>query len=885
MMPPQLVVRGEIQDDESLPGYVIRLSHANGVRPSFLMKRTALQIGYEFRSTDFDLLASLSASDPKALARASFAPDDEPGGHQVNGSALTRPHFLTYGARVCPECVQERGYIDRLWHLRAYAVCHRHGKLLVDHCEGCARPIRWLRQKLNRCDCGHLWAPGMQAPAGLKDISSYLAEAEPWVGTDPRRTLGGLVTVVWFFGCSLFADPRRRGVVARSASSVGTSAKVLAQGAPFITDWQRSFEDWAHDRFQAQGTRIGLHRDFGHELARLRSTFAVQYPFVIDEVRNYFSHHWQGYLFRRQSYFCVEPKVARFVTATDAAKTLGVRVPKIWEFVEAGQLSSGKRSTGSRTYRIIRADGIEALRRHFASLLPPTEAANALGISLSRFRQLERAGFISAEQIISQTKRFNPKTLHQFCTRLASGWKPETESVVRITEMHRHRLVDLVADIEAGHLRAWFGSGGLDALSNLFVDPRQVQALGGAGSQAMLTAKQANQLLHIGHRTLAALVKQQRVRADWSEVGWLRAVAKNAVDEWMRDLVTSADVARPLGLAPVSVTKRLKQLGITPVLGGDPQAKISTLWARQDIQCVEFDTQWITASGRLCAIPKRSGMKQIKFRDGRSIPQGNVSLSDLSKLTAIDRDTLRALAMNGYLEATLFNRAGHLRGVLRSSARAFKKKYISSSEIAVKYGLTAPAVTRRLQSMGFRPILELDNNVRVQSCWHRNEVLQLDFRSQYLLPCGRRSTPPRLNGAVPLPTRPIGSPRLSEGAIYVHVATGILGTNSSSLRAAIDAGYIRSATRSATDKVLTVFEADVLAFAERFVFTPKLAAELGLSATSVSRNLDRLKVIAKWQGVRPVHTLWDRNSFDASELLRRWVTAAGVLSEQSSLFD
>ncbi len=884
-MPPQLVVRGEIQDDESLPGYVIRLSHANCVRPSFLMKQAALPTGYEFRSADLDLLASLSASDPKALARASFAPDADQGGHQFNGSALTRPHFLTDGARVCPECVQERGYIDRLWHLRAYAACHRHGKLLIDRCEGCARPIRWLRRKLHQCDCGHVWAPGDQAPPAVVEISSRFAEAAPCIDVDPRRTLAGLVTIVWFFGCSGFVDPRRRGVVARCAADVGVAVEVLTQGAPFIADWQQSFEGWAHDQFQAQGARIGLHRDFGHELARLRNTFAEQCPFVIDEVRNYFSHHWQGYLLRRQSYFCVGPKVARFIPASDAAKKLGVRVQRIWEFVEAGQLSAGKRSAGSRTYRVIRADAVEALRRHFASLLTPTEAANALGISLTRFRQLDRAGFITAEQIISQTKRFNPKSLRQFCHALASQCLPQPERSVRITELHRHRLVDLVADIKAGRLRAWFGPGGFDALSNLFVDVAEVEALRGPGGQEMLSAKQANEHLGVGHRTLAALVKQQHARADWSKMGYLIAVAKSAVDKWKTDLVTSAGVARPLGLAPASVTRRLKQLGITPVLNADPEARVAALWARKDLQNIDFDTQWVTASGTLCIRPKRSGMKRLKLRDGRSIPEGNISLADLSKQTAIENATLRHLALNGYLTATQFNRAGHLRGVLRSSARTFQKTYVSSSEIAAEYGLAGSAVTRRLRSLGLRPILEIANNARVQACWHRSDIVGVDFRSQYMLPCGRPSAPSNHSEAVLLPARPSGSPRLSEGAVYVHVATGILGTNSSSLRAAVDAGHIRSASRSATDKVLTVIEADVLAFAERFVFTPKLAAELGLSATSVFRNLARLQVSPVWPGIRPVHALWDRRSFDTDVLLGRWVTSSGAMSEQSSLFE
>lgn len=92
-------------------------------------------------------------------------------------------------------------------------------------------------------------------------------------------------------------------------------------------------------------------------------------------------------------------------------------------------------------------------------------------------------------------------------------------------------------------------------------------------------------------------------------------------------------------------------------------------------------------------------------------------------------------------------------------------------------------------------------------------------------------------------------------------------------------------SRSTTDKVLTVVEADVLEFAGRYAFTPKLASELGLSVRSVSRNLARLGISPVWPGIRPVHALWDRQSFDIGDLLGRWTTTEGVLSEQSSLFN
>lgn len=347
--------------------------------------------------------------------------------------------------------------------------------------------------------------------------------------------------------------------------------------------------------------------------------------------------------------------------------------------------------------------------------------------------------------------------------------------------------------------------------------------------------------------------------------------------------MTSASLAQPFGVAPASVTRRLKQLGYVPQIPANPDKRIAAIWLREGVAGVDFSTQWRTPCGTLCVRPARSGMKRLKLRDGRSVPRGNISLADLAKSTLIDRETLRRLAHSGHLQATLFNRTGHLRGVLRTSAEAFQRRYISSSEIAKVHGLKAVAVTRRLKHLGLQPVLESDGSGRVKACWKRADIRDVDLRSQYILPCGRPSALSTIEDAARLPQRPTGSPRLAAGAIYTHTASGILGTNSASLRAAVEDGHVRAASRSTTGKILTVIEEDVAAFARRYVFTPKLAAELGLSVRNISRRLLRLGVEPVWTGNRPVHALWDRDKFDAGDLLRQWVTATGELSEQSSL--
>lgn len=74
------------------------------------------------------------------------------------------------------------------------------------------------------------------------------------------------------------------------------------------------------------------------------------------------------------------------------------------------------------------------------------------------------------------------------------------------------------------------------------------------------------------------------------------------------------------------------------------------------------------------------------------MPKGNISLTELKSLTNIDSETLRHLTLNGYLQATEFTTAGHLRGVLRTSAQAFRKTYVSSTEIAATHGLNNESV-------------------------------------------------------------------------------------------------------------------------------------------------------------------------------------------------
>jgi hypothetical protein len=55
--------------------------------------------------------------------------------------------------QVCPECLRSDGYCAGVWMVSGYAVCHVHGRHLVDQCAKCSRSISWNRPALTVCQC------------------------------------------------------------------------------------------------------------------------------------------------------------------------------------------------------------------------------------------------------------------------------------------------------------------------------------------------------------------------------------------------------------------------------------------------------------------------------------------------------------------------------------------------------------------------------------------------------------------------------------------------------------------------------------------------------------------------------------------------------------
>lgn len=175
MRGPKLSFRPDPCEGESWPGYLLRLSNANGLR-GLRAIATSLQMTEErLLRADINKIGKLlNLSDVSA--------------HSSDGSAYRG--YVNMRTRLCPECLQndEVPFIRAAWDSPLKMHCEFHRKLLVDTCPVCCRELGYRRSWLNVCQCGTLlesWRT-FTSEAWLRDLYEVV-QTKPTIDL-PRPT-------------------------------------------------------------------------------------------------------------------------------------------------------------------------------------------------------------------------------------------------------------------------------------------------------------------------------------------------------------------------------------------------------------------------------------------------------------------------------------------------------------------------------------------------------------------------------------------------------------------------------------------------------------------------------------------------------------------------
>ena len=137
--------------DESLAGYVLRLSESNYYQsPNWILNLANLKVKHTIR-------LPLKSEKPSQLSQVIGISDIQLK-KMAYGAVMAQDIFSytihKYANKVCQQCLKEALYCRQIWELPILAVCPFHHCLLLQLCPSCQKQISWSRPGIAKCKCG-----------------------------------------------------------------------------------------------------------------------------------------------------------------------------------------------------------------------------------------------------------------------------------------------------------------------------------------------------------------------------------------------------------------------------------------------------------------------------------------------------------------------------------------------------------------------------------------------------------------------------------------------------------------------------------------------------------------------------------------------------------
>lgn len=155
-----LVITPSPHHDECMMGFLLRTTEMNGYRSPFILLSYCGLSESQARNIrpSIENVARLYNRAPEKFA---FIDNNTPGNivgskeWSLMGHPLQSIYINVKDARICPECVNESGYISQFWYLKHAYACPKHARMAIYNCPKCDKGLSWCRPGLMTCSCGH----------------------------------------------------------------------------------------------------------------------------------------------------------------------------------------------------------------------------------------------------------------------------------------------------------------------------------------------------------------------------------------------------------------------------------------------------------------------------------------------------------------------------------------------------------------------------------------------------------------------------------------------------------------------------------------------------------------------------------------------------------
>jgi hypothetical protein len=182
-----LLIRKRPQDDESLWGYLIRLTEDNCYEDiSWILSLAGIKgnrhsgtssrhfFTSENKLFTLSKLIGITTDKLMSMTYPPAGPEVYLKEHLFFDNPVPRLMIRVFSPKICPNCLAESNYIRRIWDYLLITACPVHYCLLVTTCQKCQRKIDARRCKVSECDCGFDWRDSR--PTILKEGDLRLAK-------------------------------------------------------------------------------------------------------------------------------------------------------------------------------------------------------------------------------------------------------------------------------------------------------------------------------------------------------------------------------------------------------------------------------------------------------------------------------------------------------------------------------------------------------------------------------------------------------------------------------------------------------------------------------------------------------------------------------------
>lgn len=171
-----LIRRPRPNHGESLRGFALRIDSENTIN----LFRSRLGSFKEACMALADMEAATGKSLKALLQRVCLIPAQETISAHVNvfGHIVPRVWVTTRVRRVCPLCLNERGFMHANWEVHVIKSCLVHQCHLINQCQSCKALLEWDRGDLFHCRCGAGLCTMKVVPAGRMRVDLDLLISE-----------------------------------------------------------------------------------------------------------------------------------------------------------------------------------------------------------------------------------------------------------------------------------------------------------------------------------------------------------------------------------------------------------------------------------------------------------------------------------------------------------------------------------------------------------------------------------------------------------------------------------------------------------------------------------------------------------------------------------